>query len=180
MLGPLAFVLVLVVGACVTWGTRRALDPTPGVVAAVAAWLVFGGYVLPWYTVWALPAAAMLVRGRLSWLVAVQGAVITAAFVIPRSTITAGGLVSIVVRYVAPIALVVMFVWAVVPEAGFRRRRQGSAAFSLNGMITPIGWRGAVRRSTHADGTPLVPRQTRGRRPRAAPDEAVGRGPSSW
>jgi hypothetical protein len=57
------------------------------------------------------------VHTRLAWLVAVQGAVVTAAFVIPRSTITAGGYVGDVVRYIAPLALAVMFLLVVVPMA---------------------------------------------------------------
>jgi hypothetical protein len=117
LLGRLAFVVVIVVAAAVAWGARGAPDPAPAVVAAVAAWLIFGGYVLPWYTVWVLPAAALLVHTRLAWLVAVQGAVVTAAFVIPRSTITAGGYVGDVVRYIAPLALAVMFLLVVVPMA---------------------------------------------------------------
>ena len=76
-------------------------------------------YVLPWYTVWALPVAVLHPRSRLTWLVAIQGAVITAAFAVPRASLRGHNLVSDTVQLVLPTLLATMFVWAIVPV--FRR-----------------------------------------------------------
>jgi alpha-1,6-mannosyltransferase len=112
VLGPLALVVVIAVAARIAWRARLMRDVVPAVTAAVAAWLVFGAYVLPWYTVWALAVSALLANSRIKWCVALQGAAMTAAFVIPREAIAAGGLLSSTVRFVVPVALVAMFVWA--------------------------------------------------------------------
>ena len=71
ILAALAIVGVLAVRT--GWIAQRMKDPADGVVAATAVWLIFGAYTLPWYTVWSLPTAALLGRGRLKWLVAVRG-----------------------------------------------------------------------------------------------------------
>ena len=180
LLGPLAFAVVVGVAVCAAWGTRHRRDPTPGVVAALAAWLVFGGYVLPWYTVWALPVAALVPLDEMTWVVAVQGAAITAAWMIPRSTIGAGGLVSDAVRFVIPLAIAAMFVWALLGTLGLRGRGQGSVAPWLNhaGESGDLG--GRTRRSPRANGVPLVRRRSRLRRARAGADPASGDGPASW
>jgi hypothetical protein len=112
-LGPVsvAFVAVIVVGVSVVHAERRMIDPVTGVAIAVTAWLIFAGYVLPWYTVWALPAAALLGRHRVMWLVAAQGVAVTTAFVIPHAWFASP--VAFVPQFGIPIALAVMFIWAV-------------------------------------------------------------------
>jgi len=111
--GALAVVLALV--ALFALCTRRDRDPAPGVVAATAAWLIVSAYVLPWYVVWALPVAALNVRNRLTWLVTIEGIAITAAFAVPRTSLTGRNATSNIVQLVLPMALLLMLIWAVVP-----------------------------------------------------------------
>ena len=103
--------LLAVVAVATVWSRRRR-DPGAGVVAALSGWVAFGAYVLPWYAIWALPTAALHARSRLAALVAIQGALATAAFLIPRSALSAGGVVTEVVRVGVPLAVVALFVWA--------------------------------------------------------------------
>jgi len=103
--------LLAVVAVATVW-SRRLRDPGAGVVAALSGWVAFGAYVLPWYAIWALPTAALHARSRLAALVAIQGALATAAFLIPRSALSAGGVVTEVVRVGVPLAVVALFVWA--------------------------------------------------------------------
>ena len=117
----LALVVVLVIGAA--WVARRDRDPAPGVVGATSAWLVFSAYVLPWYTVWALPTAALRTRSRLAWLVGIQGAVIMAVSVVPRDSLAGRGVVSDVVHLTLPVLLVALFVWAIIPSLTHREER---------------------------------------------------------
>jgi hypothetical protein len=139
ILGRLACVVVIVVAACVARVLRDQRDPAPGVVAAVAAWLVFGGYVLPWYTIWVLPAAVLLPFEGITWVVAAQGAAITAAFLIPRPTLAAGGFVSDVVVYAIPIGVAAAYVWVLFAPHRFRGRGQGSVVGRLNHALEPGG-----------------------------------------
>jgi alpha-1,6-mannosyltransferase len=103
--------LLLVVVAATVW-SRRSRDPAAGVVAALTGWVAFGAYVLPWYAIWALPTAALHAKSRLTALVAIQGALATAAFLIPRSVVSAGGVVTETVRVGVPLAVAALFVWA--------------------------------------------------------------------
>ncbi len=121
-----ALLLVLVLAAYAAWRTRRRDDPVPGVIAALAVWLVFSAYVLPWYTVWALPIAALLPWSRLSWFVVLQGLVITALAIIPRDSLTGGTAIGHVVHFVAPVVVVGLFLWAVAPA--LRRTEPGVVA----------------------------------------------------
>jgi hypothetical protein len=174
VVGRLAIVVVVLVCAYVARITLRALDVAPCLVAGVAAWLVFGGYVLPWYTLWVLPAAALLATSRITWVVAVQGAVLMAAWVIPRATIAAGGIVGDLVRFGAPLTVAALFVWALLTDVGFGTRGQGSPVGWLNRAVGSSGSHDVTRRSTHGDGMPVVPQRARLRRPRVAADTAVG------
>ena len=80
---------------------------------------------MPWYTVWAAPTAALRVRDRLSWFVAIQGAVVTSAFILPPSSLRGGSLIADVVQLVVPAALAAVLLWAVIPVL---RRGHGSIA----------------------------------------------------
>ena len=111
----LALVVVIALVVLFTVVARRDRDPAPGVVAATAAWLIFSAYVLPWYTVWALPVAALNVRNRLTRLVTIQGVAITAAFVVPRTTLGGQNLARDVVQLALPAALAAMLIWTMVP-----------------------------------------------------------------
>ncbi len=111
----LASVSVLVLVVVAAWVARRVRDPAGGVVAAMATWLVCGAYVMPWYSIWALPTAALRTRSRLAWLVAIQGVAVTAAFVVPRSALSGGSVASDLVRIATPTALVALFAWAARP-----------------------------------------------------------------
>jgi len=124
--------LVVLVGATV-W-SLRGRDPAPGVVTALVGWVAFGAYVLPWYAIWALPTAALHARSRLAALVAVQGALATAAFLIPRSALSDGGVVSVTVRVGVPIAVVALFVWAL---ANRPWRGQTPAAVTIASVRNP-------------------------------------------
>jgi hypothetical protein len=81
--------------------------------------LVLSAYVMPWYTVWALPLAARDPHRPLARVVAAQGALVTVAFLIPRHLI-ANWFVSFPLGWIGPIALLIAFVRAVrvVPSAG--------------------------------------------------------------
>jgi hypothetical protein len=74
----IALVLTLAVSAVVVYG--RAARPGRTAVATTAAYLVGGLYVLPSYTAWALPSAALERRTKLSVLVALQAAFLVAVY----------------------------------------------------------------------------------------------------
>jgi alpha-1,6-mannosyltransferase len=73
-----AVVLLLTIVAA--WRWRAASRPDTTAVAATAAFLVGGVYVLPWYSAWALPTAARQPRSRLSALVAAHAALVVAVY----------------------------------------------------------------------------------------------------
>jgi hypothetical protein len=81
-------------------------------VTALTGWVAFGAYVLPWYAIWALPTAALHARSRLTALVALQGALATAAFLVPRSLLSDGGVASAAVRMGVPLVVLALFAWA--------------------------------------------------------------------
>ena len=61
-LGVTAVLSVLLIGAialAIAWRRRHAIDPAAAVALALAAYLVVGMYVLPWYVVWMIPVAAL-------------------------------------------------------------------------------------------------------------------------
>ena len=100
---------------------RRRPDPITGTAVGAAAWLVAAAYVLAWYTVPGLVVAALRPADRLARWIAVQGGVVTAAFLIPRGDLDRRFLGSIVWFWV-PLALVIGFVWAVTPIVADARR----------------------------------------------------------
>ena len=59
---------------------RGASRPETTTLATMAASLIGGVYVLPWYPAWALPTAALERRSRLSALVALQAAFLVAVY----------------------------------------------------------------------------------------------------
>jgi len=118
---------VLSVGAAVL--CRRQPDAGRGAATATAGWLVGAGYILAWYTVMGLVVAALRPTDRITRWLAVQGGLITAAFLIPREELTDMPVVGRAVMYWVPLALTIGFVWAVVPlVADARRLRRAAAA----------------------------------------------------
>jgi hypothetical protein len=101
---------------------RREPDPGRGAAIGAAAWLVASGYVLAWYTVLALLVAALRPTDRLARWIALQGGIVTAAFLIPRGDLTKHPFLGHVVMFYVPLALVAGFAWALVPlVTGYRR-----------------------------------------------------------
>jgi hypothetical protein len=125
----LAIVLIAVAVVIVSV-SRRSLAAR--VTGATAAWLVLSAYVMPWYTVWALPVAALEPRRPMSRVVAWQGAVATAAFLVPHRLL-GNWFVSFPLGWIASVALLVAFVRALrspadggdSPEARIRRALPG-------------------------------------------------------
>ena len=74
----LPVVLLLVVVS--VWRWRAASRPGTAATAAIAAYLVGGAYVLPWYPAWALPTAALERRSFLGVLVAAHAAFLVAVY----------------------------------------------------------------------------------------------------
>jgi hypothetical protein len=109
---------LLLVGALCLFGAviaRRQPDAGRGAAIGMAAWLVAAGYVLAWYTVMGLVVAALRPTDRIARWLAVQGGVITAAFLIPREWLATKPVVGHAIMYWIPIALLVGFVWALIP-----------------------------------------------------------------
>jgi hypothetical protein len=90
--GPVGGLAVVVVVVLAVVGARRfrarAL-PSLAAVGSLAAYLLAGAYVLPWYPAWALPSAALARRSWLSVLIAVHAALLVAVYELPRGTATA-------------------------------------------------------------------------------------------
>ena len=103
--------LVCVSVAVVLIARDRTRDLRDRVTGAVAAWLVLSAYVMPWYTVWALPVAAYDHRRPFARVVAAQGAVVASAFLVP-STLLANRFVSFAFGWIASVGLLAAFVYA--------------------------------------------------------------------
>src|SRR4051812_48014225 len=73
-------VLVLALAALAAYLRRDRPRPSAPALAATTAYLVGGAYVLPWYSAWALPLAAVERRSRLAWLVAAQSVFLVAVY----------------------------------------------------------------------------------------------------
>ena len=67
-------VVVLGLVVVAAWRWRAASRPGTAATAPMAAYLVGGAYVLPWYSAWALPTAALARRSFLGVLVATHAA----------------------------------------------------------------------------------------------------------
>ena len=117
--GAVTQLSLMAIGVAVVVVSLRGTVPAERVLGAVTAWLVLSAYVMPWYTVWAMPLAARDPRQPLARVVAAQGALVTVAFLIPRHLI-ANWFVSFPLGWIGPIALLVAFVRAVraAPTAG--------------------------------------------------------------
>ena len=84
--GRAALVTVLALAVAAAFRSRSQPLPALAAVGAIAAYLFAGAYVLPWYPVWALPAAALARRSWLSILVATDAAFLVAAYEFPRTS----------------------------------------------------------------------------------------------
>jgi len=126
--GTIAAVLLAVFAAVLC---RRQPDAGRGAATATAGWLVAAGYVLAWYTVMGLVVAALRPTDRITRWLAVQGGLITAAFLVPREDLSEMPVVGRVVLFWVPLALTIGFVWALVPLVrDARRLRRAPAATS--------------------------------------------------
>jgi uncharacterized membrane protein len=130
-LGLMTIALAVVVVA------RTQGDLSDRVAGAVAAWLVLSAYVMPWYTAWALPVAALHPRGFFTRVIVWQGAVVASAFVVTRSMLGNWAL-SFTFGWIAPVALLAMFVAAV------RAHRAGASRVATAAGTAATGW-GLVR-----------------------------------
>jgi hypothetical protein len=73
-------ILVLLLASAAAYVRRDRPRPSSTALASTAAYLVTGGYVLPWYSAWALPVAAIERRSRLAWLVAAHSVFLVAVY----------------------------------------------------------------------------------------------------
>ena len=108
-IGLLAVAAIIVIVAIVD---RHQPDPGRGAAAAAAAWVAAAGYVLAWYTVLGLVVAALRPTERLARWLALQGGVITAAYLVPRGDLAPHMFIGLVVQLYVPLALTIAFVWA--------------------------------------------------------------------
>ena len=127
--GAIITPVVLVLAAVAAWRWRAAARPASAATATMAAYLVGGAFVLPWYPAWALPTAALDRRSFLGGLVAAHAAFLAAVyeFEAPAHTTLTGVLAvirSIVVVTVAFSLLVALLV-------ATRRRRISTTAVVL-------------------------------------------------
>jgi hypothetical protein len=118
-------VVVLLLAIVAAWRWRATVRPDTTAVAATAAFLVGGVYVLPWYPAWALPTAALQPRSRLSVLVAAHAALVVAVYEFelpahPVLTGFGGGLRTVIVQACAWSALGVFVGLLVVQRARAR------------------------------------------------------------
>ena len=106
------------VGIAVFLVVRGERDLVDGVAGCLLAFLVVSAYVMPWYTVWALPVAALHPRHPYARLAAWQGTVVVTAFLLPRRLL-ANHAVSLAFGWLLPALLLVGFAAAV--RSGSRR-----------------------------------------------------------
>ena len=109
----IGLVAVAVLISIAAWRERDQLSPARGAAFGVAAWVGLAAYVVPWYTVTGLVVAALRPTGRLARWLAVQGGIITAAFLIPRSALTNSSIVGAAVHLYIPLALTATLAWVV-------------------------------------------------------------------
>jgi hypothetical protein len=106
-----------------SWIGRHEPDAGRGAAIGAGAWLVATGYVLAWYTVLGFLVAALRPNDRLTRWFAVQGGLITAAFLIPRADLDQFPVVGHIVMFYVPLALAIGFGWAMIPLVAQYRRR---------------------------------------------------------
>jgi len=116
-------VAALGLGGFGAWLGRYEPDPGRGAAIGAGAWLVATGYVLAWYTVLGFLVAALRPNDRLTRWIALQGGLITAAFLIPRGDLDRFPVVGHVVMFYVPLTLAIGFGWAMIPLVTQYRRR---------------------------------------------------------
>jgi alpha-1,6-mannosyltransferase len=99
---------LVLVGLAVLRVASGRYDLGDRVAGCLAAWLVLSAYVMPWYTLWALPVAALRPRGAFTRVIAWQGAVVATAFLVPRAML-GNRMLSLGFGWLAPLALLVAF-----------------------------------------------------------------------
>lgn len=116
----------LVAIAVVVLLVRGHAEPHWLVTAVVVAYLLGAPYILPWYTAWALPAAALAWRSRLSLLIVVQSAAL-AVISVDNRTLAPNGLhiaLSTATRTILPALEILGLVVLMVTVLGRGRRRE--------------------------------------------------------
>jgi hypothetical protein len=130
-------ITVIVLAAVVVAGRLR--DNTPALVVggAVAAYLLAGAYVLPWYAAWALPVLVLEWRSGLTRIVLAQSALYLIAYQyrqgvpasVPDRAIFASNVALVLFELTIIVALVVMVL---------RQRRPEGARVETAGAPTPM------------------------------------------
>ncbi len=127
--GIASILVVCGLATAVAWRGRRDRELGGVVALALAAYLVAGVYVLPWYWMWMLPAACLVRRRATLIFTASFGAFLTAVYVVKDRALP--GTVEIgwswIGAYFGPLALIVAFV---VVALGRRGSTGGPAAIS--------------------------------------------------
>lgn len=116
---------LLVAAAIAVLLFRGRPEPQWLVVAVVTVYLLGAPYVLPWYTAWVLPAAALAWRSRLAVLIVVQSAAV-AVISVDDSKVRPAALheaLSAVARPVFQVLEVAGLVVLVAVASGWRRHR---------------------------------------------------------
>jgi len=83
-----ALVAVLGLAAGGAYRFRAYPSSAPAAAGVVAAYLVAGAYVLPWYPAWALPSVALARRSWLAVFIAVHAAFLVATYDLPRTAVS--------------------------------------------------------------------------------------------
>ena len=105
---------VAVLAVAVGWRAARSERIAPAVGVSTAAYPFAAEYAYPWYACWALPLFAERDPSPLAWVVWTQAAVMLAVYRLPihwQGT-PLDGLLRILLTYVAPVGLLVLFVVA--------------------------------------------------------------------
>jgi hypothetical protein len=114
-LGRMSLLVVVGIVVVVTLIGAFQREPGSGVVMASSAWLVAGAYVVPWYSMLPLPTAALRPTSRLSAFITFQATAMTVAWSLDEPTIKTVTGLDATIRYVLPVLVAAMFVWAISP-----------------------------------------------------------------
>jgi uncharacterized membrane protein len=129
---------IVVVATQARWRHFAASDPAFAVAALAAAYTVTAAYVLPWYTMWALPIAAFALDRRLYLWALAQGAWLTAIYQVGAGR--AGGTpLGHALSGLGPPVLLVLFVAIVV--TGERPRVAAAPRVVTGGAVAPTAAR---------------------------------------
>ena len=148
LLHPSTALMVLVVmlfAAAAAWSCRDARRPATATLVPMAAYLIAGVYVLPWYSAWALPTAALELRSRLALLVGLHAAFLVAVYEYelpahPRLTGAAAVVRSIVLQlgsWSALLVLVALLLRARAPRPEHADPDTQSGAAESPHLLTP-------------------------------------------